>query len=160
MTTAEKNFEDLKEFLDGLYDTTFIKRNLKKDGESFIQEVLALVTSEKDKSEISMLYSYYVENGSELVIRSINEFAHSHKLHDALAVFPLTDDDVTGLVDKAVSNILFYDRKGDEEINMERIEAHFKNNPDAIDVMVAKFRQSLVESLNNESELEALDDEA
>lgn len=160
MTTAEKNFEDLKEFLDGLYDTTFIKRNLKKDGESFIQEVLALVTSEKDKSEISMLYSYYVENGSELVIRSINEFAHSHKLHDALAVFPLTDDDVTGLVDQAVSNILFYDRKGDEEINMERIEAHFKNNPDAIDVMVAKFRQSLVESLNNESELEALDDEA
>ena len=116
MTTAEKNFEDLKEFLDGLYDTTFIKRNLKKDGESFIQEVLALVTSEKDKSEISMLYSYYVENGSELVIRSINEFAHSHKLHDALAVFPLTDDDVTGLVDQAVSNILFYDRKGDEEI--------------------------------------------
>lgn len=160
MSTAEKNFEDLKEFLDGLYDTTFIKRNLKKDGESFIQEVLALVTSEKDKSEISMLYSYYVENGSELVIRSINEFAHSHKLHDALAVFPLTDDDVTGLVDQAVSNILFYDRKGDEEINMERIEAHFKNNPDAIDVMVAKFRQSLVESLNNESELEALDDEA
>lgn len=163
MTTAEKNFEDLKEFLDGLYDTTFIKRNLKKDGESFIQEVLALVTSEKDKSEISMLYSYYVENGSELVIRSINEFAHSHKLHDALAVFPLTDDDVTGLVDQAVSNILFYDRKGDEEINMERIEDHFKNNPDAIDaidVMVAKFRQSLVESLNNESELEALDDEA
>ena len=160
MTTAEKNFEDLKEFLDGLYDTTFINRNLKKDGESFIQEVLALVTSEKDKSEISMLYSYYVENGSELVIRSINEFAHSHKLHDALAVFPLTDDDVTGLVDQAVSNILFYDRKGDEEINMERIEAHFKNNPDAIDVMVAKFRQSLVESLNNESELEALDDEA
>lgn len=160
MTTAEKNFEDLKEFLDGLYDTTFIKRNLKKDGESFIQEVLALVTSEKDKSEISMLYSYYVENGSELVIRSINEFAHSHKLHDALAVFPLTDDDVTGLVDQAVSNILFYDRKGDEEINMERIEAHFKNNPDAIGVMVAKFRQSLVESLNNESELEALDDEA
>lgn len=160
MTTAEKNFEDLKEFLDGLYDTTFIKRNLKKDGESFIQEVLALVTSEKDKSEISMLYSYYVENGSELVIRSINEFAHSHKLHDALAVFPLTDDDVTGLVDQAVSNILFYDRKDDEEINMERIEAHFKNNPDAIDVMVAKFRQSLVESLNNESELEALDDEA
>lgn len=160
MTTAEKNFEDLKEFLDGLYDTTFIKRNLKKDGESFIQEVLALVTSEKDKSEISMLYSYYVENGSELVIRSINEFAHSHKLHDALAVFPLTDDDVTGLVDQAVSNILFYDRKGDEEINMERIEAHFKNNPDAIDVMVAKFRQSLVESLNNESELAALDDEA
>lgn len=160
MTTAEKNFEDLKEFLDGLYDTTFIKRNLKKDGESFIQEVLALVTSEKDKSEISMLYSYYVENGSELVIRSINEFAHSHKLHDALAVFPLTDDDVTGLVDQAVSNILFYDRKGDEEINMERIEAHFKNNPDAIDVMVAKFRQSLVESLNNESELDALDDDA
>ena len=160
MTTAEKNFEDLKEFLDSLYDTTLIKRNLKKDGESFIQEVLALVTSEKDKSEISMLYSYYVENGSELVIRSINEFAHSHKLHDALAVFPLTDDDVTGLVDQAVSNILFYDRKGDEEINMERIEAHFKNNPDAIDVMVAKFRQSLVESLNNESELEALDDEA
>lgn len=160
MTTAEKNFEDLKEFLDGLYDTTFIKRNLKKDGESFIKEVLALVTSEKDKSEISMLYSYYVENGSELVIRSINEFAHSHKLHDALAVFPLTDDDVTGLVDQAVSNILFYDRKGDEEINMERIEAHFKNNPDAIDVMVAKFRQSLVESLNNESELDALDDDA
>lgn len=160
MTTAEKNFEDLKEFLDSLYDTTLIKRNLKKNGESFIQEVLALVTSEKDKSEISMLYSYYVENGSELVIRSINEFAHSHKLHDALAVFPLTDDDVTGLVDQAVSNILFYDRKGDEEINMERIEAHFKNNPDAIDVMVAKFRQSLVESLNNESELEALDDEA
>ena len=160
MTTAEKNFEDLKEFLDGLYDTTFIKRNLKKDGESFIQEVLALVTSEKDKSEISMLYSYYVENGSELVIRSINEFAHSHNLHDALAVFPLTDDDVTGLVDQAVSNILFYDRKGDEEINMERIEAHFKNNPDAIDVMVAKFRQSLVESLNNESELDALDDDA
>ena len=160
MTTAEKNFEDLKEFLDSLYDTTLIKRNLKKNGESFIQEVLALVTSEKDKSEISMLYSYYVENGSELVIRSINEFAHSHKLHDALAVFPLTDDDVTGLVDQAVSNILFYDRKGDEEINMERIEAHFKNNPDAIDVMVAKFRQSLVESLNNESELAALDDEA
>ena len=160
MTTAEKNFEDLKEFLDSLYDTTLIKRNLKKDGESFIKEVLALVTSEKDKSEISMLYSYYVENGSELVIRSINEFAHSHKLHDALAVFPLTDDDVTGLVDQAVSNILFYDRKGDEEINMERIEAHFKNNPDAIDVMVAKFRQSLVESLNNESELAALDDEA
>lgn len=160
MTTAEKNFEDLKEFLDGLYDTTLIKRNLKKDGESFIKEVLALVTSEKDKSEISMLYSYYVENGSELVIRSINEFAHSHKLHDALAVFPLTDDDVTGLVDQAVSNILFYDRKGDEEINMERIEAHFKNNPDAIDVMVAKFRQSLVESLNNESELDALDDDA
>ena len=163
MTTAEKNFEDLKEFLDSLYDTTLIKRNLKKNGESFIQEVLALVTSEKDKSEISMLYSYYVENGSELVIRSINEFAHSHKLHDALAVFPLTDDDVTGLVDQAVSNILFYDRKGDEEINMERIEDHFKNNPDAIDaidVMVAKFRQSLVESLNNESELEALDDEA
>jgi hypothetical protein len=160
MTTAEKNFEDLKEFLDSLYDTTLIKRNLKKNGESFIQEVLALVTSEKDKSEISMLYSYYVENGSELVIRSINEFAHSHKLHDALAVFPLTDDDVTGLVDQAVSNILFYDRKGDEEINIERIEAHFKNNPDAIDVMVAKFRQSLVESLNNESEPEALDDEA
>lgn len=160
MTTAEKNFEDLKEFLDSLYDTTLIKRNLKKDGESFIKEVLALVTSEKDKSEISMLYSYYVENGSELVIRSINEFAHSHKLHDALAVFPLTDDDVTGLVDQAVSNILFYDRKGDEEINMERIEAHFKNNPDAIDVMVAKFRQSLVESLNNESELDALDDDA
>lgn len=160
MTTAEKNFEDLKEFLDSLYDTTLIKRNLKKDGESFIKEVLALVPSEKDKSEISMLYSYYVENGSELVIRSINEFAHSHKLHDALAVFPLTDDDVTGLVDQAVSNILFYDRKGDEEINMERIEAHFKNNPDAIDVMVAKFRQSLVESLNNESELDALDDDA
>ena len=160
MTTAEKNFEDLKEFLDSLYDTTLIKRNLKKDGESFIKEVLALVTSEKEKSEISMLYSYYVENGSELVIRSINEFAHSHKLHDALAVFPLTDDDVTGLVDQAVSNILFYDRKGDEEINMERIEAHFKNNPDAIDVMVAKFRQSLVESLNNESELDALDDDA
>lgn len=158
MITAEKNFEDLKDFLDGLYDTTIIKRNLKKDGESFIQEVLALVTSEKDKSEISMLYSYYVENGSELVIRAINEFAHSHKLHDALAVFPLTEDDVTGLVDQAVSNILFYDRKGDDEINMERIEAHFKNNPDAIDVMVAKFRQSLEESLNDKSELDALDD--
>lgn len=158
MITAEKNFEDLKDFLDGLYDTTIIKRNLKKDGESFIQEVLALVTSEKDKSEISMLYSYYVENGSELVIRAINEFAHSHKLHDALAVFPLTEDDVTGLVDQAVSNILFYDRKGDDEINMERIEAHFKNNPDAIDVMVEKFRQSLEESLNDKSELDALDD--
>lgn len=158
MITAEKNFEDLKDFLDGLYDTTIIKRNLKKDGESFIQEVLALVTSEKDKSEISMLYSYYVENGSELVIRAINEFAHSNKLHDALAVFPLTEDDVTGLVDQAVSNILFYDRKGDDEINMERIEAHFKNNPDAIDVMVAKFRQSLEESLNDKSELDALDD--
>lgn len=160
MTTNEKSFEDLKEFLDGLYDTTLIKRNLKKYGDAFIQEVLALVTSEKDKSEISMLYSYYVENGSELVIRSINEFAHSNKLHDALAVFPLTDDDITGLVDQAVSNILFYDRKGDEEINMERIEAHFKNNPDAIDVMVAKFRQSLEESLNDKSELEALNDES
>lgn len=146
MTTTEKSFEEIKEFLDGLYDTTLIKRNLKKQGDSFIQEVLALVTEEKAQQDITMLYSYYVENGSELVIRAINEYAHAHKLHDALAVFPLNDDDVTNLVDQAVSNILFYDRKGDEEINVERIEAHFRNNPDAIDVMVAKFRKSLEDS--------------
>ena len=156
MTTTEKSFEEIKDFLDGLYDTTLIKRSLKKQGDEFIQEVLALVKEEKDQRDITMLYSYYVENGSELVVKAINEYAHSHKLHDALAVFPLNDDDLTALVDQAVSNILFYDRKGDEEINVDRIEAHFRNNPDAIDVMVSKFRKSLEDSLKNESDFEDL----
>jgi hypothetical protein len=154
MTTTEKSFEEIKDFLDGLYDTTLIKRSLKKQGDSFIQEVLTHVKEEKDQRDITMLYSYYVENGSELVIKAINEYAHSHKLHDALEVFPLTDDDMTALAEQAVSNILFYDRKGDEEINVERIESHFRNTPDAIDVLVAKFRQALEESSVNNADAE------
>lgn len=152
--TTEKSFEEIKEFLDGLYDTTLIKRSLKKQGDVFIQEVLALVKEEKDQRDITMLYSYYVENGSELVVKAINEYAHSHKLHDALEVFPLTEDDITNLAEQAVANILFYDRKGDEEINVERIEAHFKNTPDAINDLVAKFRQALEESSFNNADAE------
>lgn len=154
MTATEKGFEEIKEFLDGLYDTSLIKRSLKNQGDAFIQEVLAIVKEEKDQRDIAMLYSYYIENGSELVVKAINEYAHSHKLHDALEVFPLTEFDMTSLAEQAVANILFYDRKGDEEINVERIEAHFRNNPDAIDVMVSKFRQALEESSVNKTNAE------
>jgi hypothetical protein len=61
---------------------------------------------------------------------------------------------MTALAEQAVSNILFYDRKGDEEINVERIESHFRNTPDAIDVLVAKFRQALEESSVNNADAE------
>lgn len=160
MLINEKNFEDMKDFINSLYNPADIKREVHRNGDEFIENVLSLVDDNDVKRDITMLYSYYVENGSELVIKAIFEYASTHNLHNFLEVFPLNDDDVTGLVDQAVSNILFYDRKGDEEINIKRIEAHFKNNPDAIDVMVAKFRQSLEESLNDESEPEDLDDES
>lgn len=155
-----KSFEEQKEFLDGLYEPSVVKQNLKESNGGYIWSVLELVKDDVAYKDISMLYDYYMENGSELIVKAITEYAYAHKLHDALAVFPLTEDDVTGLVDQAVSNIMFYDRKGDEEINIERIEAHFSNNPDAIDVMVAKFRQSLEESVNGLSKPEDLDDES
>jgi hypothetical protein len=150
MTINEKTFEEMKEFLDSLYEPKFIKVKLKKDGDQFIQDVLSIVKDEDAKRDITMLYEYYVENGSELVVKSINDYAHCHKIHDALEIYPLTDDELTGVIDQAVSDMLFYNRKGDEEINQERMDNYFKTVPNAVDVMVEKFRQSLKESVKNE----------
>lgn len=150
MTINEKNFEGMKDFLDSLYDPKLIKVQLKKDGDQFIQDVLSIVKDEDAKRDITMLYEYYVENGSELVVKSINDYAHGHKIHDELEIYPLTDDELTGVIDQAVSDMLFYNRKGDEEINQERMDSYFRTVPNAVDVMVEKFRQSLKEGVKNE----------
>lgn len=147
MSLKQKNFEDMKEFIDSLFNPKDIKHALKRNGDEFIKDVLSLVTDEPAKSNIQMLYSYYVENGSELVVNSIYEYASSHNLYKNLEVFPLTDDDTTALAEQTVSELMFYNRKGDEEINIERIEAFFRTTPNAIDIMVEKFRKALEENV-------------
>lgn len=147
MSLEQKNFEDMKEFIDSLFNPKDIKHALKRNGDEFIKDVLSLVTDEPAKRDIQMLYSYYVENGSELVVNSIYEYASSHDLYKKLEVFPLTDDDTTALAEQTVSELMFYNRKGDEEINIERIEAFFRTTPNAIDIMVEKFRKALEETV-------------
>lgn len=147
MSLEQKNFEDMKEFIDSLFNPKDIKHALKRNGDEFIKDVLSLVTDEPAKSNIQMLYSYYVENGSELIVNSIYEYASSHNLYKKLETFPLTDDDTTALAEQTVSELMFYNRKGDEEINIERIEAFFRTTPNAIDIMVEKFRKALEETV-------------
>lgn len=145
-----KSFEEMKEFIDGLYEPSVVKQNLKNSNGSYIWSVLELVKDSAAYQDISMLYDYYRENGSELVVRAITEYAYAHKLHDHLQGYDLTDDELTGLADQAVAELMFYNRKGDDDINVERMEAFFRKNPNGIDIMVEKFRKSLEESVKRE----------
>lgn len=145
-----KSFEEMKEFIDGLYEPSVVKHNLKKSNSGYIWSVLQLVKDDVAYKDISMLYDYYMENGSELVVKAITEYAYAHKLHDLLQGFDLTDEDLTGLADQAVAELMFYNRKGDDDINVERMEAFFRKNPNGIDIMVEKFRKSLEESVKRE----------
>lgn len=154
MSLEQKNFEDMKDFINSLHNPKDIKHALKRNGDEFIQNVLSFVTEDNAKRDIEMLYSYYVENGSELVVNSIFEYASSHDLHKHLEVYPLNDDDITSLAEQSVAELMFYNRKGDEEINIERIEAFFRNTPNAIDIMVEKFRKALEENINGPTETE------
>jgi len=147
MSLEQKNFEDMKEFIDSLYNPKDIKHALKRNGDEFVKNMLSLVNDEPAKKEIQMLYEYYVENGSELVVNSIFEYASSHNLYKNLEVFPLNDEDTTALAEQTVSELMFYNRKGDEEINIERIEAFFRNTPNAIEIMVEKFRKALEDNV-------------
>lgn len=145
------SYEEMKEFIDGLYEPSVIKHNLKNSNGSYIWSLMDIVKEEDARKDIHMLYGYYMENGSELVVRAITEYAYAHKLHDLLQGFDLTDEDLTGLADQAVSELLFYNRKGDDEINVERMEAFFRKNPNGVDIMVEKFRKSLEESVKRET---------
>jgi hypothetical protein len=145
-----KSFEEMKEFIDGLYEPSVVKQNLKKSNGGYIWSVLELVKDEVAYKDISMLYDYYMENGSELIVKAITEYAYAHKLHDLLQGYDLSDEDLTGLADQAVSELLFYNRKGDDDINVERMEAFFRKNPNGVDIMVEKFRKSLEESVKRE----------
>lgn len=144
------SFEEMKEFIDGLYEPSVVKQNLKKSNGGYIWSVLELVKDDAAYKDISMLYGYYMENGSELVVKAITEYAYAHKLHDLLQGFDLTDEDLTGLADQAVAELLFYNRKGDDEINVKRMEDFFRKNPNGVDIMVEKFRKSLEESVKRE----------
>lgn len=117
------SYEEMKEFIDGLYEPSVVKHNLKNSNGSYIWSVMDVVKEEDARKDIHMLYGYYMENGSELIVRAITEYAYAHKLHDLLQGFDLTDEDLTGLADQAVAELMFYNRKGDDEINVERIEA-------------------------------------
>lgn len=145
------SYEEMKEFIDGLYEPSVVKHNLKNSNGSYIWSVMDVVKEEDARKDIHMLYGYYMENGSELIVRAITEYAYAHKLHDLLQGFDLTDEDLTGLADQAVAELMFYNRKGDDEINVERIEAFFRKNPNGVDIMVEKFRKSLEESVKRES---------
>jgi len=145
------SYEEMKEFIDGLYEPSVVKHNLKNSNGSYIWSVMDVVKEEDARKDIHMLYGYYMENGSELIVRAITEYAYAHKLHDLLQGFDLTDEDLTGLAYQAVAELMFYNRKGDDEINVERIEAFFRKNPNGVDIMVEKFRKSLEESVKRES---------
>lgn len=144
------SFEEMKEFIDGLYEPSVVKHNLKNSNGGYIMSVLDLVKEDVARKDIHMLYGYYMENGSELVVKAITEYAYAHKLHDLLQGFDLTDEDLTGLADQAVAELLFYNRKGDDEINVDRMEDFFRKNPNGVDIMVEKFRKSLEESVKRE----------
>lgn len=144
------SYEEMKEFIDGLYEPSVIKHNLKNSNGSYIWTVMDIVKEEDARKDIHMLYGYYMENGSELIVKAITEYAYAHKLHDLLQGFDLTDDDLTGLADQAVAELMFYNRKGDDEINVKRMEDFFRKNPNGVDIMVEKFRKSLEESVKRE----------
>lgn len=56
---------------------------------------------------------------------------------------------ILGLVDDAVSDLLYYDRKNDEEISSDAIDKAVRDGVISIDEMVQKFRDCLVKGLRD-----------
>ena len=56
-------------------------------------------------------------------------------------------DTILGTVEDLVSNFLYYDRKGDEDLPIGAIEDAVKRGVVSIEDIVAQFGASLIESL-------------
>lgn len=57
------------------------------------------------------------------------------------------EEHILGSVEDAVSNLLYYDRKEDEELPRGAIEAAIINRPELLNEIVKRFRENLIKYL-------------
>lgn len=142
----------VKELISIMSDRDNIVEAIEQLNDQFIESVLSVIVISKLKNDITTLYTTYKTSPHKAIATSLADIIRQVRLPELLQDYPLEDEDLQNLISDSVRSLLYYDRKGDDEINVERIEKHFKDHPEAIETAVEIFRKALIEGLSDEDD--------
>lgn len=131
-----------------LKDESLISSALDNDPLALILEIKKTVENEELLLEIEDYYQAYSQNKSPrfktLLIRSIQKIDYKELMADV----PVSDEILSNVIQDLVSNFVYYDRKSDEDLNVDQLQNFFNSDHMALDKCVSLFKKHLEDKIN------------